>query len=159
MSTTVPDSTSAASSGGSAFGILEDVGKTFPASSRGAAEVVALERVTYSFRQGELVSLLGPSGQRQDHAPSDRRRHDQGEQRPRRGARSRGPEGLRGISASCSRRRSAAVALGSRQCAVPEWRSRDTTSASGEEARLELLDLVGAHCLCEKPAASGFPAA
>ncbi|MBX9827347.1 MAG: ATP-binding cassette domain-containing protein [Xanthobacteraceae bacterium] len=37
-------------------------GKTFPASSRGAPEVVALERVTYSFKHGELVSLLGPSG-------------------------------------------------------------------------------------------------
>ncbi len=45
-----------------AFGVLDGVGKTFPASSRGAADVVALERVTYSFRQGELVSLLGPSG-------------------------------------------------------------------------------------------------
>ncbi|HWL31675.1 MAG TPA: ABC transporter ATP-binding protein [Xanthobacteraceae bacterium] len=44
------------------FGVLDDVGKTFPAASRGAAEVVALERVSYSFRQGELVSLLGPSG-------------------------------------------------------------------------------------------------
>ncbi len=44
------------------FGVLDDVGKTFAASSRGAPEVVALERVTYSFKQGELVSLLGPSG-------------------------------------------------------------------------------------------------
>ena len=44
------------------FGVLDDVGKTFPTSSRGASDVVALERVTYSFRQGELVSLLGPSG-------------------------------------------------------------------------------------------------
>jgi len=44
------------------FGVLDDVGKTFPASSRGAPDVVALDRVTYSFRQGELVSLLGPSG-------------------------------------------------------------------------------------------------
>ncbi len=44
------------------FGVLDEVGKTFPAASRGAAEVVALERVSYSFKQGELVSLLGPSG-------------------------------------------------------------------------------------------------
>jgi NitT/TauT family transport system ATP-binding protein len=44
------------------FGVLDDVGKTLPTSSRGASDVVALERVTYSFRQGELVSLLGPSG-------------------------------------------------------------------------------------------------
>jgi NitT/TauT family transport system ATP-binding protein len=44
------------------FGVLEDVGKTFAAAARGAPEVVALERVTYSFKQGELVSLLGPSG-------------------------------------------------------------------------------------------------
>ena len=44
------------------FGVLDDVGKTFPGSSRGAPEVVALERVSYSFKQGELVSLLGPSG-------------------------------------------------------------------------------------------------
>ena len=44
------------------FGILENVGKTFPAASRGASEVVALEAVDYSLHQGELVSLLGPSG-------------------------------------------------------------------------------------------------
>jgi NitT/TauT family transport system ATP-binding protein len=44
------------------FGILDNVGKTFPAPSRGASEVVALEAVSYSLRQGELVSLLGPSG-------------------------------------------------------------------------------------------------
>ncbi|MBX9847333.1 MAG: ABC transporter ATP-binding protein [Xanthobacteraceae bacterium] len=55
---------SSAGEGASAnsFGVLDDVGKTFPGSSRGAPEVVALERVTYSFKQGELVSLLGPSG-------------------------------------------------------------------------------------------------
>ena len=34
----------------------------FPAPSRGAPDIVALERVSYSFKQGELVSLLGPSG-------------------------------------------------------------------------------------------------
>jgi NitT/TauT family transport system ATP-binding protein len=44
------------------FGILDNVGKTFPAASRGAPEVVALQAVDYSLRQGELVSLLGPSG-------------------------------------------------------------------------------------------------
>ena len=44
------------------FGVLDGVGKTFRAPSRGAAEVVALERVSHSFKQGELVSLLGPSG-------------------------------------------------------------------------------------------------
>ena len=55
-------SATASGSAASAFGVLDDVGKTFPAPSRGAPEVVALERVTYSFRQGELVSLLGPSG-------------------------------------------------------------------------------------------------
>ena len=44
------------------FGVLEGVGKTFPAASRGAPEVVALEQVTYSFQKGGLVSLLGPSG-------------------------------------------------------------------------------------------------
>jgi NitT/TauT family transport system ATP-binding protein len=44
------------------FGVLDGVGKTFPPPSRGAAEVVALERVSHSFKQGELVSLLGPSG-------------------------------------------------------------------------------------------------
>jgi NitT/TauT family transport system ATP-binding protein len=44
------------------FGVLDEVGKTFAAASRGAAEVVALERVSYTIRQGELISLLGPSG-------------------------------------------------------------------------------------------------
>ena len=36
--------------------------RPFPAPSRGAAPVVALEGVSYEFKQGELVSLLGPSG-------------------------------------------------------------------------------------------------
>ena len=44
------------------FGVLDGVGKIFLAASRGAPEVVALESVSYSLRQGELVSLLGPSG-------------------------------------------------------------------------------------------------
>ena len=51
-----------AGTGARPFGVLEDVGKTFPPATRGAAEVVALERVNYSFVEGELVSLLGPSG-------------------------------------------------------------------------------------------------
>jgi NitT/TauT family transport system ATP-binding protein len=46
----------------SAFGILDRVGKSFAGPSRGAADIVALEDVSYSFQQGELVSLLGPSG-------------------------------------------------------------------------------------------------
>src|SRR5215210_8484905 len=41
---------------------LDDVSKSFPAASRSAPPIVALESVTYSIRQGELVSLLGPSG-------------------------------------------------------------------------------------------------
>ena len=52
----------AASSDARPFGIFEDVGKTFAGPSRGAAPVVALESVSYSLKQGELVSLLGPSG-------------------------------------------------------------------------------------------------
>lgn len=44
------------------FGVLDNVGKTFPGPSRSAAEIVALEAVSYSLKQGELVSLLGPSG-------------------------------------------------------------------------------------------------
>jgi NitT/TauT family transport system ATP-binding protein len=52
----------AASADASPFGIFDDVSKTFPAPARGTAPVVALEAVTYSLRQGELVSLLGPSG-------------------------------------------------------------------------------------------------
>lgn len=44
------------------FGELDRVSKRFAGSSRDAGEVVALEEVSYSVRQGELVSLLGPSG-------------------------------------------------------------------------------------------------
>src|SRR5665213_3360494 len=44
------------------FGVLDRVAKTFGASSRGAAEVVALQEVSCTLRQGELISLLGPSG-------------------------------------------------------------------------------------------------
>jgi NitT/TauT family transport system ATP-binding protein len=44
------------------FGVFDNVGKTFPGPSRGAAAVVALEGVSYELKQGELVSLLGPSG-------------------------------------------------------------------------------------------------
>jgi NitT/TauT family transport system ATP-binding protein len=44
------------------FGVLDRVGKSFPGPSRNAPEIVALEAVSYSIRQGELVSLLGPSG-------------------------------------------------------------------------------------------------
>ena len=47
---------------GAAFGVLDRVGKSFAGPSRGAADIVALDEVSYSFRQGELVSLLGPSG-------------------------------------------------------------------------------------------------
>ena len=44
------------------FGVLDRVGKSFAGTSRGAADIVALEDVSTSFKQGELVSLLGPSG-------------------------------------------------------------------------------------------------
>jgi NitT/TauT family transport system ATP-binding protein len=44
------------------FGVLDRVSKTFAGSSREAGEVVALEAVSYSLKQGELISLLGPSG-------------------------------------------------------------------------------------------------
>jgi NitT/TauT family transport system ATP-binding protein len=63
MTPAEPSSDSAASSREvRPFGVLDGVGKVFLASKRGAADVVALERVSYSFKQGELVSLLGPSG-------------------------------------------------------------------------------------------------
>jgi NitT/TauT family transport system ATP-binding protein len=59
---TQPQDAAAGETAAGPFGVLDGVGKTFVAASRGATEVVALERVSYSFRQGELVSLLGPSG-------------------------------------------------------------------------------------------------
>ncbi len=51
-----------AASGARAFGVFDQVAKTFPAAARGAEPVVALESVSYELKQGELVSLLGPSG-------------------------------------------------------------------------------------------------
>jgi NitT/TauT family transport system ATP-binding protein len=45
-----------------AFGVVENVGKSFRAASRGAADVIALDNVSCTFQQGELISLLGPSG-------------------------------------------------------------------------------------------------
>src|SRR6185436_7598996 len=45
-----------------AFGVLDGVGKRFAGPSRGAPDVIALEDVSYSLREGELVALLGPSG-------------------------------------------------------------------------------------------------
>src|SRR5690242_7465697 len=45
-----------------AFGVLDRVGKSFAGPGRGAPDIVALQDVSYSFRQGELVALLGPSG-------------------------------------------------------------------------------------------------
>ena len=45
-----------------AFGVLDRVGKSFAGPGRGAPDIVALQDVSYSFKQGELVALLGPSG-------------------------------------------------------------------------------------------------
>ena len=39
-----------------------EVDKSFAGPGRGAPDIVALEEVSYSFKQGELVALLGPSG-------------------------------------------------------------------------------------------------
>jgi len=56
------ESTDAATATARPFGVLDGVGKTFAAASRGAPEVTALERVSATLHQGELISLLGPSG-------------------------------------------------------------------------------------------------
>ena len=45
-----------------AFGVLDRVGKSFAGPGRGTPDIVALQDVSYSFKQGELVALLGPSG-------------------------------------------------------------------------------------------------
>jgi NitT/TauT family transport system ATP-binding protein len=44
------------------FGRLTDVRKVFARSGGGREELVALERVSYELRRGELVAFLGPSG-------------------------------------------------------------------------------------------------
>jgi NitT/TauT family transport system ATP-binding protein len=44
------------------FGVLDRVGKSFGGGSHGHAEIVALDQVSYTFKQGELIALLGPSG-------------------------------------------------------------------------------------------------
>jgi len=44
------------------FGVLDRVGKSFAGPGRGTPDIVALQDVSYSFKQGELVALLGPSG-------------------------------------------------------------------------------------------------
>jgi NitT/TauT family transport system ATP-binding protein len=44
------------------FGVIDRVAKTFPPPSRGLADIAALEEVSCTLRQGELVALLGPSG-------------------------------------------------------------------------------------------------
>ena len=47
---------------GAPFGVLDRVGKSFAGPGRGTPDIVALQDVSYSFKQGELVALLGPSG-------------------------------------------------------------------------------------------------
>jgi NitT/TauT family transport system ATP-binding protein len=47
--------------GAGAFGVIDDVGKTFRAHE-GREPFVAIEAVSLAFDKGELVSLLGPSG-------------------------------------------------------------------------------------------------
>ena len=59
---TVATGEGAVSTDAGPFGIFDGVSKTFPGPSRRADTVVALESVSYSLKQGELVSLLGPSG-------------------------------------------------------------------------------------------------
>jgi NitT/TauT family transport system ATP-binding protein len=47
---------------GAPFGVLDRVGKSFAGPGRRTPDIVALQEVSYSFKQGELVALLGPSG-------------------------------------------------------------------------------------------------
>jgi NitT/TauT family transport system ATP-binding protein len=58
------DGTSASQppAGAPPFGRLTDVRKTFAGPSARAAEIIALESVSYDLRAGELVAFLGPSG-------------------------------------------------------------------------------------------------
>jgi NitT/TauT family transport system ATP-binding protein len=55
-------SASQPSAGVPPFGRLTDVRKTFAGPSARAAEIIALESVSYDLRAGELVAFLGPSG-------------------------------------------------------------------------------------------------
>ena len=49
-------------SGMDAFGVIDNVSKSFGGDAHGAGSITALERVSHTIRKGELVALLGPSG-------------------------------------------------------------------------------------------------